>query len=96
MTGKAADAVARDLIGAAGLGDFFGHSLGHGVGLEVHEEPRLSSAGDRELEAGNVVTVEPGIYLPARGGVRIEDLVVLTASGADVLGGLPTDLVTVD
>ena len=95
MTGKAADAVARDLITEAGLGDFFGHSLGHGVGLDVHEDPRLSSGYDRPLEEGNVVTVEPGIYLPARGGVRIEDLVVLTAAGAEVLGGLPTDLTTV-
>jgi Xaa-Pro aminopeptidase len=95
MTGKAADAVARDLIAEAGLGDFFGHSLGHGVGLDVHEDPRLSSGYDKALEEGNVVTVEPGIYLPARGGVRIEDLVVLTPGGAEVLGGLPTDLTTV-
>jgi Xaa-Pro aminopeptidase len=95
MTGKAADAVARDLIAEAGLGDFFGHSLGHGVGLDVHEDPRLSSGYDKALEEGNVVTVEPGIYLPARGGVRIEDLVVLTPGGAEVLGGLPTELTTV-
>ena len=59
--------MARDLIDEAGLGDFFGHSLGHGVGLDVHEDPRLSSGYDRPLEEGNVVTVEPGIYLPARG-----------------------------
>jgi Xaa-Pro aminopeptidase len=96
MTGKEADAVARDLIAGAGLGDRFGHALGHGVGLAVHEDPRLSAAYDRPLEPGNVVTVEPGIYIPGRGGVRIEDLVVLEASGAEVLGGLTTELTVVD
>jgi Xaa-Pro aminopeptidase len=90
MTGREADAVARDLIAGAGLGERFGHSLGHGVGLDVHEDPRLSSGNERPLEPGNVVTVEPGIYLPGRGGVRIEDLVVLTEAGAEILGGLPT------
>ena len=61
------------MIDEAGLGDRFGHGLGHGVGLEVHEGPRLSKAGDVPLAAGNVVTVEPGVYLPGRFGVRIED-----------------------
>jgi Xaa-Pro aminopeptidase len=95
MTGREADAVARDRIAAAGLGECFGHSLGHGVGIEVHEDPRLSAGNERPLEAGNVVTVEPGIYLPGRGGVRIEDLVALTDASADVLGGLSTDLTVV-
>jgi Xaa-Pro aminopeptidase len=95
MTGRAADAVARDLIDAAGLGELFGHSLGHGVGLDVHEDPRLSASYERLLEVGNVVTVEPGIYLPGQGGVRIEDLVVIGDAGAEVLGTLPTDFTVV-
>jgi Xaa-Pro aminopeptidase len=95
MSGREADAVARDLIAGAGFGERFGHSLGHGVGLDVHEDPRLAAGNEQALEPGNVVTVEPGIYLPGRGGVRIEDLVVLTGSGAEVLGGLPTSLTVV-
>lgn len=93
--GRAVDAVARDLISAAGHGERFGHGLGHGVGLEVHEAPRLSKASDATLEAGNVVTVEPGVYLPGRLGVRIEDLVAVTADGHDVLSSLPKALRTV-
>jgi Xaa-Pro aminopeptidase len=93
--GREVDAVARELIGAAGHGDHFGHGLGHGVGLEVHEAPRLARSGDTALVAGNVVTVEPGIYLPGRGGVRIEDLAVVTDSGRNVLSGTPKELRTV-
>ena len=86
MTGKAGDALARDLIVAAGYGDQFGHSLGHGVGLAVHEGPRLSAlADDVVLPAGAVVTVEPGIYLPGRFGVRVEDMVLLRDNGAELL-----------
>jgi Xaa-Pro aminopeptidase len=84
--------VARDIIGAAGHADHFGHGLGHGVGLEVHEAPRLARSGETPLAAGNVLTVEPGIYLPGRGGVRIEDLVVVTEGGRDVLSGTSKDL----
>ena len=84
-TGREVDAVARELIDAAGHGERFGHGLGHGVGLDVHEGPRLAQTSEERLEPGNVVTVEPGIYVPGRGGVRIEDLVVVTDAGHEVL-----------
>jgi len=91
----AVDSVARELITAAGHGERFGHGLGHGVGLEVHEEPRVSQAAEGELEPGNVVTVEPGVYVAGELGVRIEDLVAVTASGHEVISGFTKDLVTV-
>jgi Xaa-Pro aminopeptidase len=94
--GREVDAVARDIIDAAGHGEHFGHGLGHGVGLEVHEGPRLGRTADTALAAGHVVTVEPGVYLPGRGGVRIEDLVVVTESGRDVLSGTVKSLIRVD
>jgi Xaa-Pro aminopeptidase len=89
---EAVDTVARDLIAAAGHGERFGHGLGHGVGLEVHEEPRVSQRSEDVFEAGEVVTIEPGVYLPGELGVRIEDLVVITAEGHRNLSGLPKDL----
>jgi Xaa-Pro aminopeptidase len=95
-TGREVDAVARRIIEEAGHGEHFGHGLGHGVGLEVHEAPRLARTADERLVAGNVVTVEPGVYLPRRGGVRIEDLVVVTEDGSRVLSGTTKDLVTVE
>ena len=94
-TGKEVDAVAREIIAAAGHGEEFGHGLGHGVGLEVHEEPRLSKKGEDPLVAGNAVTVEPGVYLPGRFGVRIEDLVVVTEDGVVVLSGRSKELAIV-
>lgn len=95
LTGRQIDAVARDYIAAAGYGKYFGHALGHGVGLAIHEEPRLSATYDDVLTVGMVVTVEPGIYLPGWGGVRIEDLVVLTPNGCEVLTGSTKDLVEI-
>ncbi|WP_320672649.1 M24 family metallopeptidase [Patulibacter defluvii] len=89
------DAVAREIIAAAGHGEHFGHGLGHGVGLEIHEPPTLSPRGAGALRAGEIVTVEPGVYLPGELGVRIEDLAVVTADGSEVLNTLPKDLVTV-
>jgi Xaa-Pro aminopeptidase len=94
--GREVDAVARDLIAAAGHADHFGHGLGHGVGVEVHEAPRLSRTNaEARLEAGNVVTVEPGVYLPGVGGVRIEDLVVVTEDGCDVISRTSKELLQV-
>jgi Xaa-Pro aminopeptidase len=96
VDGEAVDTVARKLIDEAGHGDRFGHGLGHGVGLEVHEGPRLSLRSDDVLAPGEVVTVEPGVYLPGKLGVRIEDLVVVTESGYTNLSALPKDLQIVE
>lgn len=92
--GEEVDAVARDVITAAGYGQYFGHGLGHGVGLAVHEEPRLAKGSTDIIKENMAVTVEPGIYLPGWGGVRIEDLAIVKHQGIDVLtkavkGGLP-------
>jgi Xaa-Pro aminopeptidase len=95
MTGEEADAIARDAIEGAGYGGRFGHGLGHGVGLEIHEAPRLSPAAGATLEPGMVVTVEPGIYLPGVGGVRIEDLAIVTESGLERLTMYPKELTVV-
>jgi Xaa-Pro aminopeptidase len=95
-SGKEVDAVPREMIAEAGHGDHFGHGTGHGVGLEVHEGPRLSTTSEDELGEGNVVTVEPGVYLPGRFGVRVEDLVVLSADAYRNLSGLPKELQIVD
>ncbi|MFB3880227.1 MAG: M24 family metallopeptidase [Armatimonadota bacterium] len=83
------DAAARSVIAEAGYGDSFGHGLGHGVGIAVHEGPRLAKGEESELAAGNVVTVEPGIYLEGFGGVRLEDLLVVAQEGARTLTGAP-------
>ena len=89
MTGKEADATAREVIAAAGYGEAFGHSLGHGLGVRVHEGPALSARTEERLDPGNVVTIEPGIYLPGWGGVRIEDVAVIEEEGIRVLTGAP-------
>jgi Xaa-Pro aminopeptidase len=92
MSGREADALAREVIAARGFGEAFGHSLGHGLGLEVHEAPRLAPTAEAALPLHAVVTVEPGIYLPGWGGVRLEDDVHLGPDGAEVLSDGRTDL----
>src|SRR5436190_1109533 len=92
MTGRDADALARDVIAARGFGEAFGHSLGHGLGLEVHEAPRLSKTNADPLPVGAVVTIEPGVYLAGQGGVRIEDDVHLSATGPVLLSDGRTEL----
>jgi Xaa-Pro aminopeptidase len=86
------DSAARSVIAKAGFGKNFGHGLGHGIGLEIHESPRLAAGQSACLRAGMVVTVEPGIYLPGWGGVRIEDDVLVTRSGHEVLSHVPKEL----
>ena len=95
MSGRDADRLARGYIEDRGFGDWFGHSLGHGIGLDVHEAPRLARTAETALAEGAVVTVEPGIYLPEWGGVRIEDDVHLGAGGAEVLTRFPRELIAV-
>ncbi|WP_427902204.1 M24 family metallopeptidase [Ornithinibacillus xuwenensis] len=93
MTGKEADALTRDYITEQGYGEYFGHSTGHGIGLEVHEGPGLSSRSELKLEPGMVVTVEPGIYIPNVGGCRIEDDIIVTENGNERLTKSPKELI---
>ena len=95
MTCKEGDKLARDVIAKAGYGEYFGHSLGHSVGLEIHEHPALSPKDGHVLQAGMVETVEPGIYIPDFGGVRIEDMVVFTENGVRNLTHSPKELIEI-
>ena len=95
VAGRDADAAARDVIAAAGWGERFGHGLGHGIGLEVHEAPTVRAESTDTLEAGNLVSCEPGIYLPGLGGVRIEDMVLVTDGGPERLTQADKELNTV-
>ncbi len=95
IAGRDVHSIARDHIAQAGFGDYFNHGLGHGVGIEVHEGPSLSMAGAAQLAPGNIVTVEPGIYLPGKGGIRIEDMFLVTGTGGENLNLLHTELTVV-
>lgn len=86
------DRIAREVIAAEGMGEQFNHGLGHGIGLDIHEAPRLGKNSDRPLAAGMVVTVEPGVYYPGWGGIRIEDDILITETGCEVMSSLPSDL----
>ena len=92
VTGKEVDAAARDVIAAAGYGEYFGHGFGHGLGIEVHELPNAAPSYDQPLPAGAVISAEPGIYLPGKMGVRIEDILILTPDGSRNITDLPKDL----
>ena len=93
IKGKDVDAVSREIIRNKGYGDYFGHGLGHGVGVEIHEYPNLSPASDSILQVGNIVTVEPGIYIPEKFGVRIEDMALITENGCNNLTKAPKNLI---
>lgn len=95
ITGQEADALARNVIASKGYGDNFGHGLGHGVGLAIHELPRVSSVSDKGLPVNSVVTVEPGVYLPGWGGVRIEDMVVVAEGGCRILTASAKELIEI-
>jgi Xaa-Pro aminopeptidase len=95
VAARSVDAVARKHIRQAGYGRYFIHSLGHGLGIHVHESMRLSAFSTATLQTGNVVTIEPGIYIPGSGGVRIEDDIVVRENGCDVLTTSPKELIIV-
>ena len=95
MTGRELDAIVRDSITACGYGDYYVHGTGHGVGLEIHEMPMINKRGATVLQTGMIFTIEPGIYIPGKGGVRIEDTVVLTEDGARALNGVKKQLIEI-
>lgn len=93
VTGQQLDAIGRQIISAAGYGDFFNHGTGHGIGLDIHEGPALSTRSEDQMVAGNVITAEPGIYLPQLGGIRIEDDILVTESSHQILTTGATNLI---
>lgn len=95
-TTKEIDAIARDIIEQAGYGEYFSHGLGHGIGLEVHEDPTLSQRSETMLQPGMVVSIEPGVYLPGRGGVRIEDMTAITETGAEIMTASRRGLILIE
>ncbi|MBG9988531.1 aminopeptidase P family protein [Aerococcaceae bacterium DSM 111176] len=95
MTGAEIDAIARDYITEHGYGEYFGHSTGHGIGLDIHENPRVASSGDKKIVAGNVITNEPGIYLEGLGGVRIEDDIVIYEGATKIINSSPKELIII-
>jgi Xaa-Pro aminopeptidase len=95
ITGKELDSISRNYITEAGYGEFFKHGLGHGLGLDIHEAPRLNQKNDQPLELGACITIEPGIYVSGLGGVRIEDDVILTVDGCIVLNKFPKELIII-
>ena len=96
ISGVALDSIVREYIKSKGYGDYFGHGLGHGVGLEIHELPVASKRGIATLETNMVVTIEPGIYIPGKGGVRIEDTIVIASEGCDILTGVNKQLLEIN
>lgn len=95
ISGVEADEYARTVIREAGMSDLFVHGLGHGVGLEIHEAPRLSPLGKQELKPGHVATIEPGLYIPEVGGIRIEDMIVITGNGCEMLNQASKEMIIV-
>ena len=95
ISGIELDSIARGIISSEGYGNYFGHGLGHGAGLEIHELPNINSRGDVRMESGMVITIEPGIYIPGFGGVRIEDLVFVTEGGHNVVSKTSKELIEV-
>jgi Xaa-Pro aminopeptidase len=93
MSGREIDSIARESLAHAGLAEHFGHGLGHGVGLAVHELPSLNARYRDPVRAGSVVTIEPGVYIPGFGGVRIEDLVIVEDGGVRLLSHAPKHLI---
>ena len=92
-TGVELDKIARDYIASKGYGEYFTHSTGHGIGLEIHEAPNVSRLATQAFVPGNVITNEPGIYIPGVGGVRIEDDIIITQTGGEVIQQVPRELI---